>query len=164
MGNLHFNPSCMKHPKEHKSLNKLPSSRGEIGKCINTDSTLSTPLISLVSSQHKSFNITISITQQILDLQQIISNHSSTNLTESPLSKLPLQKYNKIPPFREQEQKYNNCNSSLHTKTKFITIECDQQMTFYYLLKEFSLIPLLDINAIKLRNISLYMFRFTFSL
>lgn len=72
------------------------------------------------SSQDISFNIHISISQEIIDLRQIISNH-----------------------------KYNKYNDN-HKEENIVTIECNQQITFYVILKQLSMIPLIKLNCIKL--------------
>eukprot|EP01083_Nonionella_stella_P074379 201768_1 len=127
MGNIHFNANCLNLPSEHTTTSTI----------INTQPSIATPLMSLCSSSASSFDLTVLITQPIIDLLKILSNHSNTNHTM--LNALPTYTPNT-----------DDCKYTEHSAYKRVSIECDTQMPFNAILARFSLIPLFNINTIKI--------------
>eukprot|EP01084_Bolivina_argentea_P310260 536840_1 len=88
---------------------------------INTETILSTPLI----SSSTSFNVKVSISLSLFYLQQILSNNNVSIDSQS-------------------------INNSINNPTyKQFIIECDNGTNFSHILNQFSLMHLLDINTIK---------------
>lgn len=135
MGNMPFQPGCFKAPRDRLEGEALK----DLKPCfINMDSTTSTPMFRVVASSAPTsvFRIScpVTITHDVVDLQRILSNYRKENFT----------KIGKIPSTFKHNQRKGS-----HEPQKELILECDHQMTFYVILKQFSLIQLHSIKALK---------------